>query len=187
MPDHRDHLIAACRRIEDDCTYTGQTHFEMAAMKSRSAKGWLVFLPSMVSASSGLAVALGVAGWVGAFAALAGTISAVATFLGVDKEATAHEMAGKLLTQLKHEARALREADAPDLSVESLAAQVRVLTNRYGAFVASLPVTDNKAFQRVRARLKARALPEDSLSIPTVREGPKPAALPAPEGDSGSG
>jgi hypothetical protein len=182
MADHHDQLVASCRRLEDDCTYTGMTHFEMAAQKGRAAKGWLVLLPSMVSAGSGLAVALAAPGWVGAFAALAGVISAVATFLGVDKEATAHEMAGKLLTQLKHEARALREAD--DLDDDGFAAQLRVLQNRYGAFVASLPVTDNKAFQKVRARLKARAAHEDTDSIPTVRDGAKRPALPA-AGDGG--
>jgi hypothetical protein len=178
MANDSSHLLAACRRIEENCLYTGQTHFEMAAQKAKRAKGWLVLFPSLVSAASGLAVALGAPGWVGGFAAVSGVISGVATFLGVDKEANAHETAGKLLTQLRHEARALCDTYAPDMPVELFASQVRALDNRYGAFVASLPLTDEKAFEKVRARIRSGTFQYDSEAIAGTPSAP---SLPAPK------
>src|ERR1019366_6720347 len=118
MASNPDNSQVACRRVAEDCLYTAQTHFEMASTKGKRAKGWLVLLPSLVGSASGLAVAIGAPGWVGAFAAMAGIVSGVATFLGVEKEATAHEVAGKLLTQLRHEALALSDTHEPDMPVD---------------------------------------------------------------------
>lgn len=174
MANDSAHLLTACQRIAQDCLYTGQTHFEMASQKARRSKGWLILLPSVVSSISGIAVACGAPGWIGAFAALSGVVSGVATFLGVDKDAAAHETAGKLLTQLRHEARALCDTYAPDMPVEHFAAQVRALENRYGAFVASLPLTDEKAFDKVRLRIKAGTFRYDPEPLPeAIEAGPK--------------
>jgi hypothetical protein len=177
-----EHLQAACRRVEQDCLYTAQTHFEMASQKAKRAKGWLVLLPSFVSSISGLAVALGAPGWIGAFAAVSGVVTGVATFLGIDKDANAHELAGKLLTQLRHEARALCDTYSPDLPVDQFASQVLALQNRYGAFVASLPLTSDKAFERVRAKIKSGTFQYDSES-PTALPGTAQSSLPAPKKD----
>ncbi|MGK3985111.1 SLATT domain-containing protein [Sorangium sp. So ce136] len=155
MPSNSEALLAECKRIEENCLYTGQTHFEMASQKAKQASGWLVLLPSLVSAGSGLAVAIGAPSWIGAFAAVSGVVSGVATFLGVGKEASAHETAGKLLTQLRDEARALREAHWHELSAEQLAREIRAFGQRYQAYVASLPLTDNAAFEKVRKRVKS--------------------------------
>lgn len=188
MPNKPDHLLAACQRIEENCLYTGQTHFEMALQKGKRAKGWLVLLPSSISSISGLIVALGAPGWLGAFAAVSGLVSGVASFLGVDKEATAHETAGKLLTQLRHEVRALADTYSPDMPLEHFAAQVRALENRYGAFVASLPLTENKTFEKVRAKIKSGTFQYDSESPAALSGREQPtlhtsaqAALPAPK------
>jgi hypothetical protein len=191
MTKTSDHLLAACRRIEENCLYTGQTHFAMASQKSKRAKGWLVLLPSAVSSLSGLIVALGAPGWVGAFAAVSGVVSGVATFLGVDKDVNAHENAGKLLTQLRHEAGALCDTYSPDLPQEQFAAQVRALENRYGAYVASLPLTDDKEFEKVRTRVRSGTFQYDSaLPASPGREQPSlpasvQASLSAPKKDEG--
>lgn len=162
MPTSTDHLKTECKKIEENCLYTGQTHFAIAARKERRATGWLVLAPSVVSAVSGFATALGAPNWVGAFAALAGVVSGVATFLGVTKEATAHELAGKLLTQLRDEARALRETYSADLSQEQFATEVRALGNRYRAFVASLPPTNDEDFESVRKKIRSGTFEFDS-------------------------
>ncbi|MCA9610577.1 MAG: SLATT domain-containing protein, partial [Myxococcales bacterium] len=173
-----EHLVAACKRIEDDCLYTAQTHFEMASQKARRAKGWLVLLPSVVSSGSGLAVALGAPAWVGGFAALAGAISAAAAYLGVERDASAHEVAGKLLTQLRHEARAVRDSYSPNVTSGQFEGQVLALQQRYGAFVASLPLTDDDAFEKARKRIQAGRFTYDSEAPAST--GSQPAsALPA--------
>lgn len=183
MAHDSDHLLAACRRIAEDSLYTAQAHFEMASQKGRRASFWLVLLPSLVGFASGLAVAIGAPGWVGAFAACAGIVSAVATFLGVAKEATAHEIAGKLLTQLRHEARALCDTYAPpDMPRDLFAAQVRALQDRYRAFVASLPLTDDKAFTKAQAKIQSGTFRYDSES-PTALPGTAQPSLPAPKKD----
>lgn len=162
MASSSEHLLSECRKIEENSLYTAQTHFEMASQKAKRASGWLVLLPSLVSAASGLAVAIGAPAWVGAFAAFSGVVSGVATFLGVGKEASAHEMAGKLLTQLRDEARALRETYSSDLSIEHFATEVRALGNRYRAFVASLPLTEERAFEKARAKIRSGLFQFDS-------------------------
>lgn len=178
-PDPAHRLALACRRVAENSLYTGQTHFAMAEQKAKRTKLWLMLLPSVVSAASGLAVALGAPAWVGAFAAFAGAVSAIASFLGVDKEANAHEVAGKLLTQLRHEAHALCETYSPDMSVAQFEAQVRALEQRYGAFVASLPLTDDTVFEKVRTRIQSGTFKYDSEAEPTPAS-PAPKALPAP-------
>lgn len=162
-------LVASCRRIEENCLYTSQTHFDMASREAKRARFWLQLLPSLVSASSGLLVAVGcVKPWVAAFAALAGAVSGVAAFLGVEKDATAHEVAGKLLTQLRHEARAARDACLSTLAPGQVEAQVLALEHRYSAYVASLPLTDSATFERVRARIKSGTFAYDSELSPAA-------------------
>jgi hypothetical protein len=174
MAQEKDHLLAECEKVEENCLYTAQTHFVMAAKKQRLASGWLVVLPSIVSSLSGLAVAIGAKPWVGAFAAVAGVVSGVATFLGVDKEASSHETAGKLLTQLRDDSRALRETYSHDLSAEQLGTEVRAIGNRYRAYVASLPLTDEASFEKARAKIKSGTFVFDSAL--------RPATSPAPQG-----
>lgn len=179
MTQTSEHLLAECKKIEENCLYTGQTHFEIASQKARRASGWLVLLPSLISAGSGLAVAIGAPGWVGAFAAFAGIVSGVATFLGVGKEANAHETAGKLLTQLRDEARALRETFSLEWSPDQFATEVRALGTRYRAFVASLPLTEDAAFEKVRAKIRSGVFQFDSAA-PAALPGTAQPGLPAP-------
>lgn len=188
MPTETLHLLSECAKIEENCLYTAQTHFIMAASKQKTASGWLVLLPSLVSSGSGLAVAVGAKPWIGAFAAVAGVVSGVATFLGVGKEAAAHETAGKLLTQLKDDARALRETYARDLSSDQLATEVRALGNRYRAYVASLPLTDEASFEKARAKIKTRVFEFDSgpPSTTALPSGHEQAGIGAPSATTGA-
>ena len=184
MATDAGHLVAECKKIEENCLYTGQTHFAMAASAGRKVKVWLMLIPSIIGGGSGLAVALGAPTWIGAFAAFTGIVTSVATFLGIDKESIAHETAGKLLTQLRDETRALREAYSPDMTPEQFATDVRALGTRYRAFVASLPLTNDDAFQKARKKIKdgvfqfdseapaATALP--GATTPTLPSGPTP-------------
>jgi hypothetical protein len=172
------HLLVECQRIEENSLYTAQAHFEIATSTGRRKKVWLQFLPSLVGAGCGLAVAIGAPPWIAAFSAFAGVVSAVATFLGVEKEAGAHEAAGKLLTQLRDEARALREAYSPALTQEQFSAEVRALGNRYRAYVASLPLTNDAAFERGRKKIKDQAFQFDAQApaVPPTTAAP---SLPA--------
>lgn len=174
------HLVAECKKIEENCLYTGQTHFAMAASSGRKVKVWLMLIPSIIGAGSGLAVALGAPTWIGAFAAFTGIVTSVATFLGIDRESIAHETAGKLLTQLRDETRALREAYSPNMTPEQFATDVRALGNRYRAFVASLPLTSDDAFEKARKKVKDGVFQFDSdAQQPPAVQGPTTPSLPA--------
>ena len=173
MGDPPAHLLKECDRIAENSLYTAQTHFVVAAKVRRRARGWLVLLPSVVSAVAGVVVAVGGPAMVGAAAALAGCVSGVAAFLGVDRDASAHEQAGRLMTQLRDEVRALRQTYALDMSREKLAVEVRALGDRYRTFAATLPITDDAAFEKARERIKsgrfefdaeAKRLPEEAQS-----------------------
>ncbi|HTE54976.1 MAG TPA: SLATT domain-containing protein [Kofleriaceae bacterium] len=163
-------MLAECRRIEENCLYTGQAHFEIAKHRGKSARLWLTLVPALVSAVASFVVAVGAPKLIAAVASLSSAVIAIGSFLGAGKDAAAHENAGKLLTQLRDETRALRLVSAPGLTTEQLAAEVKALGTRYRAFVASLPTTDAATFEKVRARIRSGTFEFDS-------DGATPSAL----------
>jgi hypothetical protein len=183
MENTSEHLLAECRRIEENCLYTGQTHFEIAKQAGKRARLWLVFVPSLVSAVASFVVAVGAPKLIAAVASISSAVIAIGAFLGAGKDAAAHENAGRVLTQLRDETRALREVSGPDLNPEQLAVEVRALGTRYRAFVASLPMTDHAAFEKVRARIKSGTFQFDSDAAPAPA-GSQQTSLPAPRSDA---
>jgi hypothetical protein len=162
----RQTLLDECRTIEENSAYTAQAHFEVCDDAGRMAK-LLTIGPSIIGGLAaafvgvGVPKSLGEANWLGLVAAVAAVMTGLASGLGVDKKATAHQSAGNVLTQLRHDARALRESFAHMMSDELLYADVRRLHDRYGMLIQVLEITDNKYFERSRRKIQAGWLEPD--------------------------
>ncbi|CEP66427.1 Uncharacterized [Moorella glycerini] len=148
------HLLDECRTIAENCLYTAQAHF-VTADRAETRSQWFLTVPSVVAGICGLLVALGFPNWIGAVAAVAGTVSTVASSLGVDRLATEHRILANSLTALRHEARTLQETMWREISHEQLVAEVRRLTDKYNALIQGPKATDIKSFEVGRRRIKA--------------------------------
>ena len=173
VEDRRKQLDAELTRLEESCLYLAQAQFETATRKSGRARTLLVLIPGLVAAVAGAAVAVGGPVALGALAALAGLATSVASFLGVDRDASAHELAGKVLTSLRHEARFLREATATGTTDAEYHAEIKRLSDRYNSFQLSQPTPDPEAFEAARESVKSRKFEFDA---DLQRLGPGPAA-----------
>lgn len=140
--------------IQENCTFTAETHHQIAHSCRRQAF-WLKVLPAVVAAVSGVLAANNVLPdfliWL---AAIAAAISAVANIIDPDKQYQAHLNAGRSFTVLKHDARILRETFAGAITDEQLQQQVQNHHNRYNDLVRLMPPTNDKAFERARRRIK---------------------------------
>ena len=121
-------------------------------------------MPSCIAALAGTLTAVGLPGWIGAFAALAGLITAVATYCEVDRKEVAHKTAGNLLTCLRHEARAVHETYWKEMPHEQLVSEVRRLGDRYTILCQALETTDAASYEEARKRIKSGTF------IPDFRE-----------------
>lgn len=166
-----EHLLTACKTIEENCLYTAQTHFVLASRTTTARTAFLVF-PAVVSALAGALVAIGFTPYLGVVGALGGMISAVASVLGVDKPPLNHRHAANLFTALRHQARSLHETFWREMPKDTLVAEVKRLEERYSTLLQTLEPTDDEAFQIARARIKEKLFEMD------FRQQPPPAAPP---------
>lgn len=153
-PDKIQHLLDECKTIEENCLYTSQAHFAMANKAEFQSRLFLI-IPSCIAAISGILTAVGFPSWIGAFAAVSGVITGLASVFGVDRKAGSHKQAGNVLTSLRHEARALHEAYWHELPHEQFFAEVRRIHDKYNSLIQILETTDNTAFEEGRKRIKA--------------------------------
>lgn len=162
MTDTSKHqpLVDECKTIAENCLYTAQAHYIMARWASREAKLFLL-VPAGIAAVAGMLTSVGLPGWIGAFAAAAGLVNAVAAWLGPDRSSTAHRSAANLLTCLRHEARALAEVFQQNLSHEQLLSEVRRLSDRYNSLVATTEPTSDKAYEAGRKKVKSATFTPD--------------------------
>jgi hypothetical protein len=188
VTERRTKLDDELKRVEESCLYLAQAQFKTAAAKGGRARKWLMLMPGIVTAVVGAAVAVGAPAALGAIAALAGVTTTIASFLGVDRDAAAHELAGKTLTALRHEGRFLREATVAGLSDEEYHAEIKRLSDRYNSYQLSQPTPDDSAFAAARAAIKDKIFEFDAdekpgslggADVKALRDGSQP-ALPAP-------
>ena len=162
-PDTVQHLLDECKIIEENCLYTSQAHFAMANKAEFQSRLFLI-VPSCVAALSGILTAIGFPSWLGAFAAVSGLITGIASIFGVDKKAGAHKQAGNVLTALRHEARALHEAYWREIPHEQLVAEVRRIHDKYNSLIQMIETTDDSAFEKGRKKIKAGLFDPDFRS-----------------------
>ena len=151
---NNDHLITECRRIEDDCLYTAETHYIIAA-GAGTVSFWVKFIPALAAAASGAALLSGAPNWVAWFSVISGVAFALQSILNPDKKREEHSQAGKCYTSLKHEARALYQTFYKGMDHNSFSVMVQILRERYNMIVKLTPQTTIEAFEEGRKRIKA--------------------------------
>lgn len=148
------HLIKECMQIEDDCLYTAETHYIIAAKTGRIAF-WVKLIPAIAAAGSGAAVLSGAPNWIAWFAVISGVAFALQSILNPDKKHDEHSQAGKCYTALRHESRALYQTFYKEMDRDSFFVMVRILRERYNMIAKLTPQTTVTAFEEGRKRIKA--------------------------------
>jgi len=156
----RKALVDECTTVAEHCLYTAQAHYAMASSASWHSRLFLLIL-AIVAAVAGILTSVGLPGWIGAFAAAAGLINAVAAWLGLDQSSTAHRAAASSFTCLRHEARSLADVFQHHLADEQLLSEVRRLCDRYNTLVTTTEPTNDQAYTAGRKKVKSGTFAPD--------------------------
>jgi len=151
----KNKYIEECGIIQQNCTYTAETHHLIALSAKRKAF-WLEVIPAVCAALSSTLVAAGLLGnWLLPFTVLSASVSAITAILNPNKEYQNHLAAAKNFTSLKHDARFLRESQSVRLSKDALIVAIEGLHQRYNELLKSAPPTDDKSFSKAREIVQA--------------------------------
>jgi hypothetical protein len=154
---------AELNKIYIDALYNSQAYFEASKRLARTAR-LLVFFPAILAAVAGFLVAVGLPQWIGAVSAVAGAMSATASYLGADRKAAAYTRTAQLFTQLRHDVRRTRDLAEVAASVAHLRASLESFSTRYSEIIGSAEPTDNKDFEVAQKRIAEGAFDYDEQS-----------------------
>ena len=164
-------LLEELHTVEENCLYTAQAHFIIAARKGTVVRVVFVGASAVAALAGGLVVA-GLPAWLGVFSAVGGVIGAVSAALGADKDVHSHRVAANALTKLRHEARALRETFSTTLQKDELLREVRRFTDAYNSLIQGLPPTDDTAMEKARAAVHSGRFQPDFRDPKSRSEAP---------------
>lgn len=148
-----DDLSKACSKISEDSLYTAQAHF-FCAKKWHTKSFWLVVVPSFMAGLAGFIVAMGGPSWIAAISALGGLITAVASWVGVERDSIRHEFAGKMFTSLRHEADVLNETLKNTMPPEEFKNHFLQLHKKYLLLSETLEITEDDCLQKARENVQ---------------------------------
>lgn len=147
-------LLKECARVEENSTYSAETHHTMAKRQDLVYR-MTQLVPALAAAAMGtLTVGQVVPAWVGVAATIAAVITAVGTVLNPQRSFFQHLAAAKAFTVLKHDARAARDRSSILSNEEALCVSAN-LHERYNDLVRMAPPTEDRAFNRARARIQS--------------------------------
>lgn len=158
-----DHLVGECHRIEEDATYTAETHHVLHAQDETRGKV-LKAIPAVAAAAAGTAIVAERPVIGAACALVAAVVGALFAVLDPDRAARAHLVAAKGFTSLKHDARFLADVMRFELTREQFAASVQRLRERYNQIAEHAPPTTDRAFERAREKVRAGRHAPDAVS-----------------------
>jgi hypothetical protein len=150
----RDKYIEECKTIGQNCTYTAETHYDLAKSAKLQAILFQV-VPAVCAAVTSAFVAAGASTNLLPITILSATISAVASVLNPNRAYEEHLSAARAFTALRHDARFLAEATSTRMSDDAFAVAVENLHERYNDVLKSTPPTTKKAFERARVRVQS--------------------------------
>lgn len=151
----RDAYKLECSAVEENCTYTAETHHIIATRKQKLGTR-LQIVPAVIAAVLGVLAGTNVlTPWTIWFSVIAAAISAIGNVLNPFAEYYAHLNAAKSFTILKQDARALRDTFSGTMNDEVFCAATQSLHDRYDDLVRLAPPTDNKVFEEARRRVRA--------------------------------
>lgn len=143
----KDKYIEECKIIQQNCTYTAETHHQMAAIEKRK-KLWLEVIPAAIAAITSALVAAGIAKEdLLILTVIAAVMTAITSIVNPGKAYEAQLSAGKNFTTLKHDARYLHTTQVHRVPDESFAILVDRLHEKYNELVKSSPTTSKLAFE----------------------------------------
>lgn len=146
----KEKYLNECGIIQQNCTYTAETHHVVALSAKRKAV-WLEVVPAVIAALSSALVAADVFDtWLLPFTVVAASVSAIAAVLNPNKTYQDHLTAAKNFTALKHDARFLRDSQSVKMGDEAFATAVDNLHQRYNELLKATPPTDSKSFESAR-------------------------------------
>ncbi len=150
----REELINECKSIEENCTYTAETHHTIANSERRKYQ-LLQIGPAIISVVTGGSVSLGFApAFVGWLTLVSGVVAAISGILNPSKNSEEQLAAAKQFTTLKQDARALGKSFSKGMSDDEFSVEVRKLHDRYNELVLAVPATNDKAFEKAREKVK---------------------------------
>lgn len=146
----REKYLEECGIIQQNCTYTAETHHIIALSAKRKAV-WFEVVPAIIAAFTSTLVAAGIAGeWLLPFTVVSAVISAVAAVLNPNKTHQEHLDAARNFTALKHDARFLRDSQSLKMNDDALCISVENLHQKYNELLKSVPPTDKDSFEKAR-------------------------------------
>jgi len=165
----RDDLLKECSLLHENAEYTAEAHHQVEAKQRRIGKA-LTVAPAVTTAILGGLTATGSMPIVGPWLTTASAIfTAFATGLDPLASADAHLRASKAWTNIKHDARRLRDTFSPSLSDQALEVSVKALAERYNDLVNQSPVTTDAAFETAREKImKGRHKPDNPNLTPRI-------------------
>jgi hypothetical protein len=147
--------IDECRQIQQNATYSAETHHRMAA-RDRRLSTWLQVVPAIVATITSGLVASGVSPhsllWLTVTAA---AISAVASIWNPQKSYQDNLAAAKGFTAIKHDARFLHEAKSTSMTDAEFRLAVQYLHEKYNELVKVVPATDPESFAEAQQVIQA--------------------------------
>lgn len=146
----KDKYLEECAVIQQNCTYTAETHYRMA-VSAKNKAFWFEVVPAVTAALSGTLVASGIADVnLLPVTILSASVSAAAGVFNPNKRYQDHLAAANSFTSLKHDARFLKDARSTSLTDEAFAIAVENLHSRYGELIQATPPTNSEVFMQAR-------------------------------------
>lgn len=150
-----ENYIDECKQIQQNATYSAETHHRMAR-RYRRFSIWLQVVPAVAAAITGVLAASGAVPnsllWLTATAA---AISAAASIWNPQKSYQDNLAAAKAFTTMKHDARFLHEAQSTSMTEAEFRLAVQNLHAKYNELVKVVPATDPQMFEEARNVIRA--------------------------------
>jgi hypothetical protein len=146
-------FLNVLNKMYEDSTYSAQVYFEAA----KSGEFWgkvVVFVPAIVSAVSGVLVALDLGRAWGVASAVAGSVAATGSFLGAEKKAASYKESARNYTRLRHDIGLVRDLALEEESVEALRTLILELQDRYNNIVLRDEPSSNRFYRKVKQRIQ---------------------------------
>lgn len=157
MKPDRQKYTDECKTIQQNATYTAETHHQIAN------RYWWIgtcfqVIPAALAAITGGLVAQNVfPDWTLWLSVMSATVATVANVINPMNVYQSHLGAAKSFTVIKHEARGLHSTFSSGMEDEAYAVAVKNLHDRYNDLVRIAPSTTGWAFKKAQDIIKGGA------------------------------
>lgn len=151
----KEKYVEECKVIQQNCTYTAETHHQMAIIEKQK-KLWFEIIPAIIAVITSSLVSAGIAkDDLLILTVIAAVITTIASVINPGKAYESQLSAAKNFTALKHDARYLYLSQVQNYSDGEFAILVDRLHDRYNDLVKASPTTMKRAFEQAQKIVKA--------------------------------